>query len=136
MGSLNAIPQISTLAALDFWKFMESNDILRECSKCHKIFTTADSRKHFCSGKCFESSRRDYNARSERRRTRKKLLNDIETYGINGFMGESTLYENQGVKPVSKKGRRLIDRAKSCKLSSSELEELFREAAKKARLSS
>jgi len=133
VGSVKTFPRITLLAGLDFWEFMGSDNYLKRCSKCQKFFTTGDARNFFCSAKCYKSSRKAAKAESERHRTRTRLLNDIESYGIASFMGEFTLYENQGVKPVSKKGRRLIDRAKRCKLSSSELKKLFREAAKKAR---
>jgi len=87
VDSLNTIPQISVLVALDFWEFMESDDVMRKCSKCHKIFTTKDSRNLYCSAKCFQSSRREYNARSERDRTRTRLLNpklsDLKAVTVN-----------------------------------------------------
>jgi hypothetical protein len=100
VGSVNTFPRITILAGLDFWEFMGSDNFLRRCSKCHKFFTTGDSRNFYCSAKCFKSSRRAAKAESERGRTRTRLLNDIKTYGIDSFMGEFTLYEKRGVKPV------------------------------------
>jgi len=134
IGEVEALPNVAIIAVFEFWRFMQGDEYLRMCNNCPQFFITGDGRKFYCSPKCSKNSRKSYMAKRDRERTKLKLLESIESYGVKRFLEEYERDEREGIKSEGKTVKSLIFRARKNKLTPTELRKILNERARKGYL--